>query len=153
MADPTGPDLPVGLNEREYAIAQEMIFGAKPTPIAAKLNLTRQTVWEVMQRPHVRQYVDANIEHVRLGNLRLITSAVGTAIATLVEICSDKTAAKPVRVSAAGHLVRAGIIQRHEISGPEGAPIPVQTTHILDGAEPKDVQELVAELRRKRLTG
>jgi len=123
MADPTGPDLPAGLTEREYLIAQEMIFGAKPTPIAAKLNLTRQTVWEVMQKEHVKRYVADNIEHVRLGNLRLITSAVGTAISTLVEICADKTAAKPVRVSAAGHLVRAGITQRHEVTGPNGGPV------------------------------
>ena len=153
MADPTDLDLPGGLSETEYAVALEMIFGGKTKTIAEKLNISRSTVWEVMKRPHVRQYVDANVEYVRAGNMRLITSSVGVAISTLVEICTDRQAAKPVRVQAAGHLLRAGITQRHEITGPEGTPIPVQTSHVLDGAEPKDVQELVAELRRKWLTG
>ena len=126
MADDTREDPPAGLSEREYLVAQEMIFGGKPTPIGAKLKLSRQVVWEIMQRPHVQRYVKDSVEHVKHGNQRLITSAVGTAIATLVEVCTDKRANAQVRVSAAGHLVRSGLTQRHEVSGPDGAP--VQTT-------------------------
>jgi DNA-binding CsgD family transcriptional regulator len=153
MADPNDDKPPAGLSEREYAIAQEMVFGGKPQSIAVKLNLNRSSVWEAMHRPHVIEYVQRVQREVREANERLIVSSVGVAIATLAEIASDRRKPDSVRVSAAGHLLRSGLAQRHEVSGPEGAPIPVQTTHILDGAEPKDVQELVAELRRKRLTG
>ena len=47
-----------------------------------------------------------------------------------------------------GH--REHFARRTEVTGPEGTPIPVQTTHVLDGADPKTLQELLVELRRAR---
>lgn len=124
----TAPDPVDGLTERERLVANEMLFSDSSAAIGKNLGLAKQTVWDIMQRPHVRSYVAGLVEHVRAANQRLITSAVGKAITTLVEVCDDKDATKQVRVNAASALLRSGLTQRHEVSGPNGAP--VQTMQI-----------------------
>ena len=142
---------PAGLTEREYAIAQEMVFGGKPQSIASKLNLNRSSVWDAMQRQHVQEYVRRVQREIQDANARLIVSSVGVAISTLAEIASDRRKPDAVRVSAAGHLLRSGLAQRHEVSGPNGAP--VQTTMQIDPAALEGLTEEELVVARKLMEG
>lgn len=143
----TSPD---ALDDQELLVCELLLFETPFREIGRKLGISHTTAWEISKRPKVSAYV----ERVRaaMGDMlqRKARAVAGEAIDTLREIMQDTKAPHGARVAAAGHALRAGVIQRHEVSGPEGAPIPVQTTHLLDDAEPKDVQELLAELRRAR---
>lgn len=138
------------LDKNQLATANCMLDSMTTREIAAKLGVSTGTAFNWTKDPEVVAYVQAVRAETaeQAADLRVRGALIG--LRTLIDVATNRKNAPSPRVAAAGKLVDVCMPRRHEVSGPNGAP--VQTMQIdpaaLEGLSEEDLVQARALLGR-----
>lgn len=93
------------LSERDQRMADAVLAGESVTKIAKKFKLARSTVYYILERPEVAEYLRSARRAIFQSTISELTSSTLESVLKLAAIRDDVTAPAAVRVRAADAIL------------------------------------------------